>query len=107
MERFKAFTLLEAKLDTGRTHQIRVHCSFIGHPVVGDPTYGGSKRAIPSSFNKLEQHELMKLIEGLHGQALHAFSLSFDHPIAKKRLSFEAPVPSDMSALIDWLRKGK
>ncbi len=105
LERFRGFTLLEAKLDTGRTHQIRVHCSFIGHPVVGDPTYGGTKRAIPSSYSKLQQTELARLIEGLRGQALHAFSLSFNHPITGERLSFDAPMPSDMTALIDWLRK--
>ncbi|MHB9036274.1 MAG: RluA family pseudouridine synthase [Armatimonadota bacterium] len=101
--RFRSFTLLEAKLDTGRTHQIRVHCSFIGHPVVGDPAYGGAKRAIPSSYSKLEQRELSVLIEALHGQALHAFSLSFNHPTTGERLSFEAPLPEDMQALVNCL----
>ncbi|MCL5104800.1 MAG: RluA family pseudouridine synthase [Armatimonadetes bacterium] len=105
MERFRDFTLLEAKLDTGRTHQIRVHCSFIGHPVVGDPVYGGTKRAIPSSYSKIEHRELSSHIEQLHGQALHAYSLSFDHPVTGKRLSFNAPIPSDMESLIVWLRK--
>lgn len=104
LERFEGFTLLEAKLDTGRTHQIRVHCSFIGHPVVGDPTYGGTKRAISSSYNKLDQRDLARLMNDLQGQALHAFSLSFDHPVTGERLSFEAPLPSDIDALLDWLR---
>jgi 23S rRNA pseudouridine1911/1915/1917 synthase len=104
IDRFRNFTLLEAKLDTGRTHQIRVHCSFIGHPVVGDPAYGGAKRAIPSSYSKLEQRDLSTLIEALHGQALHAFSLSFDHPTTSKRLAFEAPMPEDMRKLVEWLR---
>ncbi len=103
-ERFDGFTLLEAKLDTGRTHQIRVHCSFIGHPVVGDPLYGGAKRAIPSSYGKIDQRELARLIDGLHGQALHAFSLSFDHPTTGKRLSFDAPLPSDIADILNWLR---
>lgn len=103
IQRFRSFTLLEAKLDTGRTHQIRVHCSFIGHSVVGDSAYGGAKRAIPSSYSKLEQRELSVLIEALHGQALHAFSLSFDHPTTGKRLSFEAPLPEDMQALVNCL----
>jgi 23S rRNA pseudouridine1911/1915/1917 synthase len=106
IRRYKGFTLLEARLDTGRTHQIRVHCSFIGHPVVGDPTYGGSKRAIPSSYSKLEQGELSKLIDGLHGQALHAYCLSFDHPTSRERLSFEAPMPGEMQVLVDWLEAG-
>lgn len=104
LERFKGFTLLEAKLDTGRTHQIRVHCAFIGHPVVGDPVYGGLKRAIPGAYNKMEQRDLSKLIEDLHGQALHAFALSFDHPTTHERLAFEVPLHEDMEALLKWLR---
>jgi 23S rRNA pseudouridine1911/1915/1917 synthase len=106
LERFEGFTLIEAKLDTGRTHQIRVHCSFIGHPVVGDPTYGGTKRAIPSVYSKLDQRDLARLIDGLRGQALHAFSLSFDHPVTGERLSFTAPLPPDIEALLEWLRHG-
>lgn len=105
LERFEGFTLLEAKLDTGRTHQIRVHCTFIGHPVVGDPTYGGTKRAIPSTYSKLDQRDLARLIDGLQGQALHAFVLSFDHPVTGERLRFEAPLPPDIQALLDWLRR--
>ncbi len=103
MERFEGFTLLEAKLDTGRTHQIRVHCSFIGHPVVGDPTYGGTKHALPSVYGKIDQRDLTRLIDDLQGQALHAFSLSFDHPITGERLTFEAPLPPDIDALLRWL----
>ena len=104
IERFAGFTLLEAKLATGRTHQIRVHCSFIGHPVVGDPTYGGTKRALPASYGKQEQRDLAALVEALRGQALHAFSLAFDHPVTKKRVSFEAPLPPEMRSMLDWLR---
>lgn len=105
LERFDHFTLLEAKLDTGRTHQIRVHCSFIGHPVVGDPTYGGVKRAIPASYSKLDQRELTQLFSNLHGQALHAFYLSFDHPTTGERLEFEALMPHEMETLVSWLRE--
>lgn len=105
LERFEGFTLLEAKLDTGRTHQIRVHCAFIGHPVVGDPTYGGTKRAIPSGYGKLDQRDLSALVEGLQGQALHAFSLSFDHPVSGERLAFEVPPAPDIEALLSWLRQ--
>ena len=104
LERLGHFTLIEAKLDTGRTHQIRVHCSFIGHPVVGDPTYGGLKRSVPGSLGKLREQELARLIDGLRGQALHAASLSFDHPTTHERMAFEAPIPPDMDALITWLR---
>ncbi len=105
IERYKGFTLLEAKLETGRTHQIRVHCSFIGHPVVGDPVYGGTKRTVPQSYSKLQQQELEQLIGNLQGQALHAHSLVFEHPFKHEMLSFEAPLPPDMQALVDWLRK--
>lgn len=104
VDRFDHFTLLEAKLDTGRTHQIRVHCSFIGHPVVGDPVYGGRKRALPGSFGKIQQREFAQLLEALRGQALHAYSLSFGHPVTHERLSFEVPPPADMTAIVDWLR---
>jgi len=103
LQRFEHFTCVEARLDTGRTHQIRVHCAFIGHPIVGDPVYGGLKRAIPASYGKIEQRDLSRLIEGLKGQALHAFRLSFDHPSTGERLAFEAPLPAEMSALIEWL----
>lgn len=105
LERFQGFTLIEAKLDTGRTHQIRVHCSFIGHPVVGDPTYGGTKRTIPSAYSKLDQRDLARLIENLQGQALHAFLLSFDHPVTGERMSFKAPLPPDIDALLTWLKR--
>jgi 23S rRNA pseudouridine1911/1915/1917 synthase len=104
MERFPGFTLLEAKLDTGRTHQIRVHCSFIGHPVVGDPVYGGLKRSIPGGYSKSAQVEISRLIHDLHGQALHARMLSFNHPVTGERLSFEAEMPKDMADLIGRLR---
>ncbi len=103
LERFDNFTLLEAKLETGRTHQIRVHCTFIGHPVVGDPVYGGIKRALPAPQSKVQHKALATYIEGLNGQALHAYSLSFDHPITGERLSFEAQMPADMQAIITWL----
>jgi len=104
-ERFGHFTLLEAKLETGRTHQIRVHCSYIGHPVVGDPTYGGLKRAIASTMGKLQQRDLARLMELLHGQALHAYSLSFEHPSTGRWMTFESPMPAEMTVLIDWLRR--
>lgn len=105
IERFRGFTLLKAKLDTGRTHQIRVHCAFIGHPVVGDPIYGGTKRTIPSSYSKIDQRDLARLIDDLRGQALHAFSLEFDHPTTAEHLSFEVPPPPNMADLLDWLRR--
>lgn len=89
LEVFEKFTYLEARLETGRTHQIRVHMSFIGHPVAGDPKYGPRKPAF-----------------GLTGQALHAAVLGFDHPRTGKYLEFQAPLPGYFQELLDKLRTG-
>lgn len=86
MERFGDYTLLELKLETGRTHQIRVHMKFIGHPLVGDPMYGRSKGP------------------KFHGQALHAAVLGFVHPSTSEYKEFTAPLPADMMDLLHSLR---
>ena len=91
--------LLEASLQTGRTHQIRVHCSHIGHPVVGAPPYGGKPNP-PGA-----DHHLADLIEELPGQALHAYRLSFTHPRSGELLEFAAPLPPAYQALLDYLRE--
>ena len=88
-ERLGDYSLLRFKLDTGRTHQIRVHCAHINHPVVGDITYSRCR----------------KLPLELPGQALHAFQLGLDHPITKERMLFEAPIPPVMEKLLTLLRK--
>jgi 23S rRNA pseudouridine1911/1915/1917 synthase len=77
------------KLDTGRTHQIRVHCAHIGHPIVGDPVYSRCR----------------KLPLALPGQALHAFQLGLDHPISRERMLFEAPLPEVFDKLLAVLRR--
>ncbi|KRE90445.1 RNA pseudouridine synthase [Paenibacillus sp. Soil766] len=84
--RFGDFTLVELKLETGRTHQIRVHMKFIGHPLVGDPMYGKSKGML------------------MEGQALHAAILGFTHPRTGEWMQFEAPIPPDMENLISTIR---
>ncbi|MHB8926990.1 MAG: RluA family pseudouridine synthase [Bacillota bacterium] len=89
-ERFTRATLVEAELDTGRTHQIRVHLSFIGHPVLGDPVYGPKKKA-----------------PFVEGQALHAWSIAFAHPRTGEELTFTAEPPPDFLALLEWLRTAK
>lgn len=89
-QRFPSHTLLELEPLTGRTHQIRIHCAFIGHPVVGDPFYG---RLIGVSSN--EPH--------LKHHLLHASRLEFLHPVSKQQMSFEAPLPKAMSDLIKEL----
>lgn len=99
LERFSIpCALLEASLKTGRTHQIRVHCSYIGHPVVGDPQYGGRRRP------PVQDLELSGLMEDLTGQALHAYRLSFTHPRTGEVMEFHAPLPEDYQALLDYLR---
>ena len=89
LERFSQHTLLEARLETGRTHQIRVHLASIGHPVVGDRVYG--RRADASAAR-------------LDGVALHAATLGFLHPVTQKRLEFSAPVPPRIERLLADLR---
>jgi len=98
-ERFRAHSLLQCNLETGRTHQIRVHLTHIGHPLVGDPLYGGGlklpKRAAP---------ELVAALRGFRRQALHAERLAFEHPVTGEALAFTAERPADMTALIAALR---
>lgn len=103
VERFGPFALVEAKLQTGRTHQVRIHCAYVGHPVVGDPVYSSNRRLQtgPRDFVAPVNH----LIDTLHGQALHAFSLSFEHPRTGERLEFVAPMPEEMEALVTYVRE--
>ena len=85
--------LVECRLETGRTHQVRVHMASIGHPLVGDPVYGRSGT---------DHRELLKQL-GFHRQALHAATLGFIHPITKHRLSFESAMPPDLQELFSAL----
>lgn len=101
LEPLGAFSRVEARLKTGRTHQIRVHCAYIGHPVVGDPVYGGLRKVLAQGE---ERRRVEEAIAALHGQALHARTLAFDHPRTGKRLVFSAPLPKVMQELLDVLR---
>lgn len=89
IEEFRDAALVELTLCTGRTHQIRVHLAHIGHPVVGDPVYGG-RRSDPMN---------------LDGQLLHAYHLSFDHPVSGKRMEFETKVPPAFERALGFLRR--
>ncbi len=93
---------LRVALETGRTHQIRVHMAHIGHPVLGDTTYGAGFK---SSERRLDDRQAAALAE-LGRQALHATVLGFEHPVTGETLRFESPPPSDMAALADALRGG-
>jgi 23S rRNA pseudouridine1911/1915/1917 synthase len=104
LEHLGLFSWVEAILQTGRTHQIRVHCAFAGYPVVGDTVYGGMRRVSADELRGGSLHRLNDLIASLHGQALHAYSLSFDHPVTGKRMQFDAPLPTEISDLLTFLR---
>jgi 23S rRNA pseudouridine1911/1915/1917 synthase len=90
LESFAETTLVQVKIETGRTHQIRVHMAYLGHPVVGDSVYGRARKN--------------KLPVAVGRQMLHAAKLGFTHPCSGKRLSFEAPLPNDMHRLLENLR---
>ncbi len=96
---------MEAVLQTGRTHQVRVHCAYARHPVVGDPVYSGNRRLQSGAKEFVQQ--VNRLIDELRGQALHAYHLSFEHPGTGERLEFTAPMPEEMEALVMYLREGR
>ena len=98
-ERFRAHTVLECRLETGRTHQIRVHMAHAKHPLIGDPLYGGSFK-----LPKAATPDLVEMLRSFKRQALHAEKLEFVHPVSGETISTEAPIPADMQALIATLR---
>ncbi|MGM9453677.1 23S rRNA pseudouridine(1911/1915/1917) synthase RluD [Legionella bozemanae] len=97
-KQYQDFTLLDVKLMTGRTHQIRVHLAHIHHPVVGDPLYGGRMR-----FPAQATEKLRALLQNFRRQALHACTLSFYHPKTENELTFKAPIPDDFKLLLNTL----
>lgn len=88
VKRFSGFTQLRLQLETGRTHQIRVHMAYIGHPVAGDPVYGPKK-----------------VITSLQGQCLHAGKIGFVHPRSKEYLELEAPLPAYFTGFLSKLKE--
>ena len=99
-ERFRNHTALECRLETGRTHQIRVHMQHLKHPIVGDPLYGGSFK-LPKGASE----ELIAALRGFKRQALHAEVLEFAHPVTGEPIRCSAPVPADMQELMRLLRE--
>jgi 23S rRNA pseudouridine1911/1915/1917 synthase len=96
-------SLVECRLETGRTHQIRVHMAWKGHPLFNDEEYGGHRILKGTTFTKYQQF-VRNCFEMLPRQALHARTLSFNHPVSGKRLYFESPVPKDMVSVIEKWR---
>jgi 23S rRNA pseudouridine1911/1915/1917 synthase len=101
-ERFSGAALLEIELKTGRTHQIRVHCKSMGHPLLGDPVYGLRKKNLYLVKNMNALHSVFNQV---NRQMLHAFQLGFSHPVTGKDLIFEAPIPNDMGNAIAALKE--
>ena len=106
-ERLDGITLLELNLKTGRTHQIRVHCAAIGHPVVGDPVYR-SRKLLNHLKDNLSNHLSLTIaaLKSADRQLLHAWQLGLTHPDSGKYMNFEAPLPADMEALLAELGGG-
>jgi len=100
IDRFKSHTHVKAILETGRTHQIRVHLSYVGHSLIGDPMYGGRVR-----FPKKASEELKKALNNFKRQALHSKKLTLTHPISGESMSWKAPLPDDMLELLEVLKK--
>jgi 23S rRNA pseudouridine1911/1915/1917 synthase len=98
-EAFQGVTLLEVDLKTGRTHQVRVHCAAMGHPVVGDATYGGKRR-----WKELPSQDVQDVLRHVRRQMLHARRLAFKHPRTGQWMRFESPLPKDMGSVLAFLR---
>ncbi len=103
-ERFTYVTLVECKLETGRTHQIRAHMRYIGHQVFNDAEYDGARVVKGTVFTKYKQF-VQNCFTICPRQALHAAVLEIDHPVTGERMKFESPLPADMSALLEKWRK--
>lgn len=104
VERFGVATMIRLKLETGRTHQIRVHMKHLGHPLLGDKEYGGDK-VLRGPSTKAFQTMIHQALEILSRQALHAKTLSLDHPVGGARIHFDSDVPQDMQTVANMLRE--
>ena len=100
IDRFKHHTHVKCILETGRTHQIRVHMAYLKHPLIADPMYGGKIR-----FPKKAEEELKDVLKGFNRQALHAKKLTLMHPISGEEMSWKAPLPKDLDDLLKALAK--
>jgi len=103
LDTYEPFRYIKLKLGTGRTHQIRVHLSHTGNPVLGDPVYGG-RRIRKGSLSKSEIELATRALSLIDRQALHAGELSFVHPLTGESMRFEAPPPTDMQSVLDVIR---
>jgi 23S rRNA pseudouridine1911/1915/1917 synthase len=102
--RYGAFTLVEVRIETGRTHQIRVHMQSLGHPVVGDTLYGAPRAIVPVARKGEIEHPTEEPIAGLERNFLHAAHLEFAHPQTGEALTIDAPLPAELEEFLRWLR---
>ena len=102
VRRYRSYDLLDVALGTGRTHQIRVHFSHLGHPILGDPDYGGREKWHRGMFGP-ERPLAKRMLEIIDRQVLHAARLEFEHPIDGRRMAFEVPPPPDMASVLELL----
>lgn len=108
LERFRSHTLLKVRLETGRTHQIRVHMTHIGHPILGDPLYGRSfKKSVIKLTKQSSSNQLTNAIQQFSRQALHAYQLGLDHPLTHQYCQWEVPLPDDMKTLLQYFRENE
>ena len=99
VERFRAHTHIKCRLETGRTHQIRVHMGHEGFPLLGDPVYGGRQKLLAKADDNLVQ-----ALKSFRRQALHAAKLGLEHPVTGEMMQWEAPLPPDLRELMSLLR---
>jgi 23S rRNA pseudouridine1911/1915/1917 synthase len=105
IEQFQGLALLEVHLKTGRTHQIRVHCAAMHHPIVGDRVYGPRKPEKTLVRGRRPSDQLLQILKSIERQMLHAWRLSFRHPHTGKAVTFESRLPEDMAAIIQRIRE--
>jgi len=103
LKRLGEFDYIRLALKTGRTHQIRVHLSWIGHPILGDPLYGGRRKGM-GGLKREARERIREILEILPRQALHAARLSFRHPADGREMTFESPLPGDFARVLELLR---
>ena len=104
VKQLRYVSLIQCQLETGRTHQIRTHMQYLGHPIFNDAAYGGDQIVKGQQFSKYKAF-VANCFRLMPRQALHAYSLGFVHPVTKKEMYFEAPLPSDFQqVLAKWER---
>ena len=102
LEKFRCHTLIKVNLETGRTHQIRVHMAYLNYPLVGDPVYGGRPRLPPQADD-----DFLQVLQSFKRQALHARLLGFLHPVNREYMEWSAPIPEDLQELIEAMTNDK